>query len=133
VPDPVYAERPKLYKVEKWSRDGLRVELLLYAGYNLDTARRIGRASTPVTNGMKIVTAHTIVELLSRAAASPRKRANLNLHTELSDPTNRFLNAGLSGTYVRPHCHRIGKWELVSARSSSSWSCSEAKLSDATT
>ena len=29
------------YKVEKWSRDGLRVELMLYAGNNLDKARRI--------------------------------------------------------------------------------------------
>jgi hypothetical protein len=29
------------YKVEKWSRDGLRVEFMLYAGNNLDKARRI--------------------------------------------------------------------------------------------
>ena len=64
---------------------------------------------------MNVITADTIIELLSRAGVSPRKRANLNLHTELSDPTNRFLNAGMSGTYVRPHRHRIGKWELVIA------------------
>ena len=63
---------------------------------------------------MKIVTAETIAGLLSRAAASPRKRMNLNLHAELTDPIRRFLNAGIAGTYVRPHCHRIGKWELVS-------------------
>ena len=63
---------------------------------------------------MKIVTAETIAELLSRAAASPRKRMNLNLHAELTDPIGRFLNAGITGTYVRPHRHRIGKWELVS-------------------
>jgi cupin fold WbuC family metalloprotein len=62
---------------------------------------------------MKIVTAETIAELLRRAAASPRKRMNLNLHAELSDPINRFLNAGIGGTYVRPHRHRIGKWELL--------------------
>ena len=37
---------------------------------------------------------------------------NLNLHAELTDTTNRFLNAGVAGTYVR---HRIGKWELLSA------------------
>jgi cupin fold WbuC family metalloprotein len=63
---------------------------------------------------MKIVTAETIGELLSRAGASPRKRMNLNLHSEPTDPICRFLNAGIAGTYVRPHRHRIGKWELVS-------------------
>src|SRR6185436_9722053 len=39
--DPHYADRRNFYKVEKWSRDGLRVELMLYAGNNLDKARRI--------------------------------------------------------------------------------------------
>ena len=39
--DPVSADRRNFYKVEKWSRDGLRVMLLLYAGNNLDKARRI--------------------------------------------------------------------------------------------
>jgi hypothetical protein len=39
--DPRYADRRNFYKVEKWSRDGLRVELMLYAGNNLDKARRI--------------------------------------------------------------------------------------------
>jgi cupin fold WbuC family metalloprotein len=63
---------------------------------------------------MKVVAAETIAELLSRAAASPRKRMNLNLHAELADTTNRFLNAGIAGTYVRPHRHRIDKWELLS-------------------
>jgi hypothetical protein len=39
--DPLYANRRNFYKVEKWSRDGLWVELMLYAGNNLDKARRI--------------------------------------------------------------------------------------------
>jgi hypothetical protein len=30
--DPLDADRLNFYKVEKWSRDGLRVELMLYAG-----------------------------------------------------------------------------------------------------
>ncbi len=64
---------------------------------------------------MTIIAPETITKLLSQAAASPRKRTNLNLHTEPADPTNRFLNAGLSGTYVQPHRHRAGKWELVTA------------------
>ena len=33
--DPTYADRRNFYKVEKWSRDGLRVELMLYAGVRL--------------------------------------------------------------------------------------------------
>jgi hypothetical protein len=39
--NPVYADRRNFYKVEKWSRDGLRVELMLYAGNSLDKARHI--------------------------------------------------------------------------------------------
>ena len=39
--DPLYADRRNFYKVEKWSRDGLRVELMLYAGNNLDKARPV--------------------------------------------------------------------------------------------
>jgi len=63
---------------------------------------------------MKVVNKKTISDLLLRAAASPRKRMNHNLHTEMIDPINRFVNAGIAGTYIRPHRHRIGKWELVS-------------------
>ncbi len=43
---PAYADRRNFYKVEKWSRDGLRVELMLYAGTNLDKARRISERTT---------------------------------------------------------------------------------------
>ncbi len=44
--DPHYADRRNFYKVEKWCRDGLRVELMLYAGNNLDKARRIFERTT---------------------------------------------------------------------------------------
>ena len=44
--DPHYADRRNFYKVEKWSRDGLRVELMLYAGSSLDKARRIFERAT---------------------------------------------------------------------------------------
>jgi cupin fold WbuC family metalloprotein len=63
---------------------------------------------------MKIVTAEIIAELLSRATTSSRKRMNLNLHAQPNDSVSRFLNAGVAGTYVRPHRHRIDRWELVS-------------------
>jgi cupin fold WbuC family metalloprotein len=33
--------------------------------------------------------------------------------SELTDPINRFLNAGVAGTYIQPHRHGVGKWELV--------------------
>jgi hypothetical protein len=39
--DPLYADRRNFYKVEKWNRDWMRVELMLYAGDDLDKARRI--------------------------------------------------------------------------------------------
>jgi cupin fold WbuC family metalloprotein len=55
-------------------------------------------------------------DLVARARASARRRQNLNLHPELSDPIQRLLNAGEPDTYVRPHRHRPGRWELVSVQ-----------------
>ena len=50
--DPLYADLRNFYKVEAWSRDGMRIDALLYAGNNLRNAQRIlsrpssiGRAS----------------------------------------------------------------------------------------
>jgi hypothetical protein len=39
--DPVYADQRNFYKVKKWSADDMHVERMLYAGNNLDKARRI--------------------------------------------------------------------------------------------
>ena len=39
--DPLYADDRMFYKVEQWSRDGMRVERLLYAGNNLAKAEDI--------------------------------------------------------------------------------------------
>ena len=39
--DPLYADDRNFYKVEAWSRDGMRIDALLYAGNNLDKAREI--------------------------------------------------------------------------------------------
>jgi hypothetical protein len=33
--------RSQLYKLEKWSKDGMKVECMLYAGNNLDEAREL--------------------------------------------------------------------------------------------
>lgn len=60
---------------------------------------------------LKIIATEALRELASAAAASPRRRKNLNLHESLDDPVQRFLNDFEPGTYVRPHRH-AGKWEL---------------------
>jgi hypothetical protein len=39
--DPLVADVRNFYKVEKWTRDGSKVDSLLYAGNNLDKAREI--------------------------------------------------------------------------------------------
>jgi hypothetical protein len=39
--DSLYADRRNFYKVEKWTKDGLRVDSLLFAGNSLDKARHI--------------------------------------------------------------------------------------------
>ena len=44
--DPCYADCRNFYKVERWVRDGSRVELMLYAGNSLDKARRIFEPTT---------------------------------------------------------------------------------------
>jgi hypothetical protein len=45
--DPLYADRRNFYKVEKWNRDWMRVELMLYAGDDLDKENRQGAATHP--------------------------------------------------------------------------------------
>jgi hypothetical protein len=39
--DPLVADVRNLYKVEKWTRDGTKVDSLLYAGSSLDKARDV--------------------------------------------------------------------------------------------
>jgi cupin fold WbuC family metalloprotein len=65
-----------------------------------------------VTQGyIKRVNAAALNQLAASAAASPRRRKNLNLHESPDDAIQRFLNDFEPGTYVRPHRHS-GKWEL---------------------
>lgn len=68
---------------------------------------------------IKQITNDDLAALVQRAAASPRRRANHNLHPVLEDPVQRFLNAMEPGTYVRPHRHTTPepKWELFVAMS----------------
>ena len=61
---------------------------------------------------MKRLTADILIALRAEAAASPRRRKNFNLHASSDDPIQRLCNAFEPGTYVRPHRHGAGVWEL---------------------
>jgi hypothetical protein len=39
--NPLLADDRNFYKLEKWTKDGMKVERLLYAGNNLDKARKL--------------------------------------------------------------------------------------------
>lgn len=48
---------------------------------------------------------HEFQALITRAENTPRLRTNHNFHLGDSDPTHRFLNVLIQGTYVPPHKH----------------------------
>jgi cupin fold WbuC family metalloprotein len=55
----------------------------------------------------------TMLDTLSQQAQqSPRRRANLNLHEDLSDPIQRLAIAMEPDTLVRPHRHPH-TWEML--------------------
>src|SRR5215831_4437860 len=50
---------------------------------------------------------HTLLdELAAKAAASPRLRANHNVHASAEDPVQRYFVAANRDSYFRPHRHR---------------------------
>jgi len=61
---------------------------------------------------LKQITPALLHSLGVQAQASPRRRANLNLHDELTDPIQRLAIAMEPATYVRPHRHQH-TWELL--------------------
>jgi cupin fold WbuC family metalloprotein len=54
---------------------------------------------------MKIFSRSLLDELAAKATASPRKRANYNIHASSDDPVQRFFVAADRQTYFRPHRH----------------------------
>jgi cupin fold WbuC family metalloprotein len=54
---------------------------------------------------MKIIDRRRLDQLSHAAAQSERRRKNLNLHEEYTDPCQRLFNAIEPGTYIRPHRH----------------------------
>ena len=61
---------------------------------------------------MKQISASALDQLVCSAQASPRRRANLNLHQTLDDPIQRLAIAMEPDTVVLPHRHRQ-TWELL--------------------
>ena len=61
---------------------------------------------------MKQISASALDQLVCAAQASPRRRANLNLHQTLDDPIQRLAIAMEPDTVVLPHRHRQ-TWELL--------------------
>jgi cupin fold WbuC family metalloprotein len=54
---------------------------------------------------LKTISRITLDDLSREAAASLRRRRNLNLHEAYDDPCQRLFNAVEPGSYVRPHQH----------------------------
>lgn len=61
---------------------------------------------------MRIVDAEAIAGMKADAAQVARRRTHATLHDDLSDPIQRVVIALQPGTYVRPHRHGPGVWEL---------------------
>ena len=56
-------------------------------------------------SSMKLFSQDILNTLTAQAAASPRQRAHLNIHTTPADPVQRFFIATQRDTYFRPHRH----------------------------
>jgi len=63
---------------------------------------------------MKLFADSLLDDLASRAAASPRQRAHLNVHETAADPIQRFFVVARRDSYFRPHAH-LSKSELAIA------------------
>jgi len=63
---------------------------------------------------LKKITATNLTSLGQQAAQSPRLRANVNLHRELSDPIQRLAIAMEPDTLILPHRHPH-TWEVLTA------------------
>lgn len=62
---------------------------------------------------IKVIDRAMLEQLKRDAAASPRQRANVNLHANYDDLVQRLFIAMLPNSYVRPHRHiQAHKWEF---------------------
>jgi cupin fold WbuC family metalloprotein len=68
--------------------------------------------SEHLRSGLQLITAARFRELTEQAAASPRKRSHLLLHSGPDDLVQRLIISAQPGTYVRPHQH-FQQWEML--------------------
>lgn len=61
---------------------------------------------------IRIIEQAALDGLSAEAGERARRRLNLNIHDSLDDSVQRFFNALEPGTYVQPHAHEAGTWEL---------------------
>jgi cupin fold WbuC family metalloprotein len=71
-----------------------------------------GHGTVPPT--MKLFSHALLDELTAKAGASPRLRANYNIHASPADPVQRFFIVAQRDSYFRPHRH-LTKSELALA------------------
>jgi hypothetical protein len=88
-----FSDRRNFYKVEKWTRDGTRVERMLYGGSSLDKAREVFAAASKHRPRIRL----TIRQRGPRAAAvaaamkSPRQSPLAGATSERSEGERRPL------------------------------------------
>jgi cupin fold WbuC family metalloprotein len=61
---------------------------------------------------LRLLDAGTISATVEASRERQRRRANCNLHHDLADPIQRFLNVFQPDSYVRPHKHEPERFEL---------------------
>lgn len=61
---------------------------------------------------MRIIDEDLFIQLGGQASSSPRRRAHLSFHSSPEEDIHRLCIAAEPDTYVRPHRHGDGKWEL---------------------
>lgn len=61
---------------------------------------------------MKFISHKELNDLCTKAGQLPRKRTNLNVHEEASDPVQRLFVSADIASYFRPHKHPLS-WEFA--------------------
>lgn len=61
---------------------------------------------------MKTISRNDLDLLIAKAGDLPRKRSNLNIHEQASDPVQRLFVAADTASYFRPHRHHHS-WEFA--------------------
>jgi hypothetical protein len=108
--DPGFADRRNFYKVEKWSRDGQRIEELLFAGNSLAKAQRNLRAAYPEAAKVP-VDDQAADEGVAGVASGMRSTPSLRGHPQ---PQDQISSRGGIETAGHGYDHRLQhRWSFV--------------------